>query len=503
MLKFWVAVVGFSGILCFLTAAQEAGPTKVTVEQGQPQCFAPGCSLTYVIHFDRAPQHYDGGNVGASFESVTDTSSSELYNYVEPLLGKTGASVPLVNGQRDYTLTLRIGEWMIPGKWRMVEVGLGQTAGKTFPVPESVSFEIPSLRPFRVHFQAPKNVVAGQRFVFTATLDEYPNDLYKDCAIRLSVQLKSDALGRWGIADPGCVILKPGQLSYEIPYSFKSDYPGSVWQVELHHGAGPVNPDVHFGCRYPRMEGDTHATFILEPNKELVTPTSVEVTVNPSQVKLLLVEADHLKAKAQDLRQRLSSADTATKQVLLQTSVQEAKNDLDRTEKIYKEQGGEPSSELAKDINIFFQDIRTDYADALKEPVKQSAQNIRGEAQFELVRASLREPNPPLDPVSEAVVGSVLHNAAAYEVVASTRDIRFNLDVYSDPQGATISWKLRGDQYKPVDHDTDWRIENLPIAVYYIRLQKNGYADKETRFDAISNSGSSIHVHLERKQGAQ
>jgi hypothetical protein len=183
--------------------------------------------------------------------------------------------------------------------------------------------------------------------------------------------------------------------------------------------------------------------------------------------------------------------------------VQDAKKDVDQTEKNYKQQGGEPSSELAKDIKIFFQDIRNDYADALKEPVKQSAQNIRGEAPFELVRASLWEPNPPLDPVSEAVLGSILHNAAAYEVVASTRDVKFNLDVYSDPQGASISWKLRGDQYTPADHITDWRIENLPIAVYYILLQKRGYADKETRFDASSNTGSSIHVRLERKQGGQ
>jgi hypothetical protein len=503
MLKFWVAVVGFSGILCFLTAAQEAGPTKVTVEQGQAQCFAPGCSLTYVIHFDRAPQHYDGGNVGARFERVTDTSSSERYDYREALETMTRTSVPLVNGQPEYTLTLPIGESMSPGKWRMVEVTLGQTVEKKFPVPESVSFEIPSLRPFRVHFQVPESVVAGQHFVFRITLDQYPNDLYKECAIGVWIQLKSDALNHWGVPPPDGVKLKRGQLSYEIPYSFKSDYPGSVWQVELRHGAGPADPGVNFGCRCPRMEGDTHTTLIVEPNKELVTPSSVEVTVNPSQIKLLQVEAGHLRTKAEYLRQQLSTADTATKEVLLRTSVQDAKKDVDQTEKNYKQQGGEPSSELAKDIKIFFQDIRNDYADALKEPVKQSAQNIRGEAQFELVRASLWEPNPPLDPVSEAVLGSILHNAAAYEVVASTRDVKFNLDVYSDPQGASISWKLRGDQYTPADHITDWRIENLPIAVYYILLQKRGYADKETRFDASSNTGSSIHVRLERKQGGQ
>jgi hypothetical protein len=502
MRRLWIATVGFLGVLCVTTAAQEAGPTKVTVEQGQSQCFVPGCSLTFVVHFDRAPQHYDGGTVGARFEKVTDTSSSELYNYVEPLGSMAGAGAALINGQRDYILTLPISEWMAPGKWRMVSIGLGETVGKTFPVPESVSFEIPSLRPFRVHFQAPKSVVAGQRFVFKITLDEYPNDLYKECALGLSVQLKSDALNHWGTPPPDAVILKPGQLSYEIPYSFKSDYPGSAWQAELQHGAGPADPSVHFGCRYPRMEGDTHASFVVEPNKDLVTPTSVEVTVNPTQAKLLHVEASHLKNKAELLRQQLGSADTATKQFLLQASVHEAKNDVDKTEKIYKEQGSKQSSELAKDISIFFGDIRKDYTDALTER-KQPVQDIRGVRQSEFVSASLREPNPPLDPVSEAVIGSVLHNAAAYEVVASTRDIRFNLDVYSDPQGATISWKLRGDQYKPVDHDTDWRIENLPIAVYYIRLQKNGYADKETRFDAISNSGSSIHVHLERKQGAQ
>jgi hypothetical protein len=50
----------------------------------------------------------------------------------------------------------------------------------------------------------------------------------------------------------------------------------------------------------------------------------------------------------------------------------------------------------------------------------------------------------------------------------------FNLDVYSDPKGATISYAERGKEDHLLDHETDWRVENLPRAVYSIRLQKPG-----------------------------
>jgi hypothetical protein len=79
----------------------------------------------------------------------------------------------------------------------------------------------------------------------------------------------------------------------------------------------------------------------------------------------------------------------------------------------------------------------------------------------------------------------------------------FDLDIYSDPKGATISYAQRGEDYHPLDHETDWRIENLPRAVYSIRLQKPGYEDDIDTFDAINDSRTSISRTLKRKRGAR
>ena len=79
----------------------------------------------------------------------------------------------------------------------------------------------------------------------------------------------------------------------------------------------------------------------------------------------------------------------------------------------------------------------------------------------------------------------------------------FNLDVYSTPKGATISYRQRGGEFHPLDHETDWRIENLARAVYLIRLQKPGYDDKEVQFDAIDSTRTSLNIQLEPKRGAR
>jgi hypothetical protein len=123
--------------------------------------------------------------------------------------------------------------------------------------------------------------------------------------------------------------------------------------------------------------------------------------------------------------------------------------------------------------------------------------------QLEFINASPGGSPPRLTLASKAVLASLLHNAKAYDVVASTKALTFNLDVFSEPRGATISYKLTGGTYEPLDHETDWRIENLARAVYWILLQKAGYQDKEVSFDAINSTGTSVQVHLERKRGTR
>jgi hypothetical protein len=377
-----------------------------------------------------------------------------------------------------------------------VQVSVGRSTPKNVPLSDDVSFEIPELHPIVVHIQAPTSVQAGQQYSFTVTLDEYPRDIYKDCRLTLGASLKQ-ASPRGQSIDLAGQELGPNQLSYAFSYPLEPDIPRGPWHIELVDQAeNLVSPGL--GCRHPQLKGDVPHSFEIVPATGLVTPTSVAVTVNPSQVQLLLEKADLLKAKAQHLRLQLSSGDVAANQDLmrksLQTSLQEAMTELDATEKNYKEKGMEASFTPA--VNAFFDDIRFSYSEALKTltenfpKVSQTGPRLAG------VNAFVGERSRRSGRASDLVFGSIQHNVDAYEIVASSKYLTFDLEVYSDPRGATISYKLRGDEYKTVEHETDWIIRNIPRAVYFVRLQMQGCKDEERRFDAITDPGTSIHVAL-------
>jgi hypothetical protein len=376
------------------------------------------------------------------------------------------------------------------------------------PFRENIIFEIPQIPATIMHIRSPKNVRAGQRLIFKVTLDQYPKDLTSGCVgITLSATLypvlpNGQRLSNGLRVPVNPIEINPDKLSYELSGSFDPDLPNGPWQGEVYvspHGAPQMRHTMP--CRPLRLEGDSRFAFTVEPAMGLVTPTSVAVTANPSQIQLLLAEADRLKAKAEHLRQQLDSENTAANQLLLRNSVQEAITDLDKTEENYKQKGLDQSS--ARAVNIFFDDIRLDYGDAIKALTSNSAKAPEAGPRLERVGTGLPGPSPRLGRASQAVLASILHNAKAYDVVASSGFITFTLEVDSDPQGASVSYRQRGGEYHPLDHETDWRIENLPRAVYLIRLQKSGYEEKEVTFDAMDSTSTNVHVRLARKRGGQ
>jgi hypothetical protein len=344
MLKLWIAAVGFSGILCLTAGAQEAGtplvtPNSASVIVGEHQTYVPGEALHFQLRFDPAPDGYGKGEIGVSFQKVDGPSSGDLFGGGEGQQSVAGTSTQLKDGVGIYSLSLFISESLAAGKWKLMQVFVGRSTRKTVPVSDDVSFDIPELHPMMVHIQAPTSVQAGQQYSFTVTLDEYPRDVSKYCQLTFTPSLKQASPPGRSI-DLNAAEIRPNQLSYKFSYSFEPDFPSGPWQVELVDRA--YNVDSHSeGCRYPRLQGDVRHSFDIMPATGLATPTSVGVTVNPSQVELLLEKADLLKAKAQHLRQDLSSGDIAPDQdsmrKSLQTSLQEATTELDATERNYKE----------------------------------------------------------------------------------------------------------------------------------------------------------------------
>ena len=100
----------------------------------------------------------------------------------------------------------------------------------------------------------------------------------------------------------------------------------------------------------------------VEPFAKLGAPTSVAVTVNPTQAELLTHEAGCLTAKAARLIQQFASP-TKRDSARLRDSVNAAIYDVGKTEESFRDAGkGEGESEEAA---IFFDDIRRNYRRAL------------------------------------------------------------------------------------------------------------------------------------------
>jgi hypothetical protein len=496
-----IVIVGLSGALFFAAAAQEVGPRIETphtasVIAGESQRLVPGQEFSFQLRFDRAPDGYGGGKIQYKFQVQTG-QSSKIYQATD------GGQTELHDGQAIYSLSLPIKDSMLPGTWKLVEVTLGRSVQKPVSIQEDITFEIPKMTPAAIHVQAPGSARAGERFTVKITLTKYPDFVDKNCALRLSGRLipasnspqMLDGADRYGVA-MSSIELSPDRREYEISGALISDLPAGPWRGDV--SISTDAPNGH-SCRSPALEGNVGFTFDLQPAIGLVTPTSVAVTVNPSQIQLLLAEADRLNAKAQEIREHLNSENPAANQVLLQNSLQDVLADLDKTEEAYKEKGVEPS--FARAVNIFFDDIRFDYGEALKALANQSAQGSQAGPRLERVRAALGGPfTTRLNRASEKVLASVLHNARAYYLAASSGTLTLNLDVYSDPKGATVSYKQRADpEFTSIDQKTDCQIPGLYRAGYLIRFQKPGYEEQTLPFNGADSDKTSITATLVRK----
>jgi hypothetical protein len=494
-----VFVAELSGVLFLAAAAQEVGPlispTTVLVSAGEsPQRLMVGDAFKFQLRFDPAPDGYGGGEIRYLFRKIGSDPATTLTRYNQNSFSSGGTQ--LHDGQAIYTVSLPIADYMVPGTWKLQEVTLGRSHQSPVPVPANITFEVLGPTPAVVHVEAPASVRAGGRLTFKITLIKYPNLFGNGCVLRLSGSIKPAMLNRQSSPDEyrvavSPVELNPDQHSYEMSGSLISDVPPGPWQGELLISAIP-RPSSTAPCRSPQVEGDARFAFAVEPAVGLVTPISVAVTVNPSQIELLHGEADRLKAKAQHIGVQLSSGDTEANQVLLQKTLQESLSDVDRTEAQFKQKGSEQQSRA---VNTFFDDIRFDYREALKFLVDHSAQ-VR-QAVPRLERASLGTPSLRLNRASQAVLTSIVHNAKAYDVLASSGSLTFTLEVSSTPDHATVSYRQRLEpEFKPLDHDTDWRIPNLYHATYLIKFQKPGCEEQLKTFLGGESDSTNLHVDL-------
>ena len=475
-----IVIVSLSGSWL---AGQVQAPSTVSVTSGESPKLVPGQSFSFQLGFNIAPEGYGGGTIRYQFDNVAISGRT-----VDDQ-ASVSVDTALHDGQSIYSFSLPITESMDKGRWKLVSVQMGKAVMKDVPITGNIAaFDVRLPAPI-LHVQVPEKVVAGTSFHLEVILDEIPI-VSTECNLYIGFWIRPRALS--GIA--GNVLVQSGRHSYELAGKLDADVPSGVWKGGVNLYTEPREQgDRGRMCweKLPPWSATSELALTVEPSPGLVSPTAVSAIVNPSQIQLLLAEADRLRAKAKHLQEQLASDNKTGIQDLLRGSLLEANADLDKTEATFKQQGAEQPP--VQEVDAFFDDIRFGYREALGI--------LRGEVAREkdgqLLRVSAGRARAPLS--ANLVLKSIRHNADAYDLVASAKALTFNLDVYSEPKGAAISYRRRGGEYRSVDHETDWRIENLVRAVWLIKLQKPGYKDAEKTFDAVDNTRTSITISLARK----
>jgi hypothetical protein len=493
-------------------------PIRAKIQWEKGQRLEDGESFKFGICLETVPEGYDRGGIHYRFALRNPDPHEARSAPPSTLLKSAEGDIGLKDGQSCYESppvpVFQPGghfesDFLSLGEWKLLEVTL---AGRPVIFQDDVTFEVraPTIV---LHVQAPRAVEAGHNFVFKVSVDGFLQNTY--CLPTLSVDLHQLSAG--GPPDPNNspVYVKPISLdpnqqerSFEMSGTFAPDLPAGPWQgefvVSTERAPEMLDRAPQETCRRPNLEGDTRFAFEVEPAVGLVTPTSVTVTVNPLQVQLLRVEAERLTARANLLKQQLSSEDTTANYVLLRDGLAEVMKYLDTTEAKYKEETnkGVDQSSIGE-VSAFFDDIRLDYRETEKVLNNESAESKQFAPRLLLVDAWEADSSPHLTHASAALLKSILRNVKGYEIAASSKSMLFNLDVFSDPQGATISYHQRGKESHNLDHETDWRIENLSRGVYFIKLQKPGYEPNEVEFDAMTSTATSVSIPLRPKIGAK
>lgn len=141
------------------------------------------------------------------------------------------------------------------------------------------------------------------------------------------------------------------------------------------------------------------------------------------------------------------------------------------------------NQQAAEASEVYFSDIRDHYAEAWKG------------------LKELEKPDRNSYPaVRDKTIWALEHNSKAYAVAASKGTLTFDLAVRSDPQDGSVSFKRKGDDdYSPHPDPTNTTIKNLVYAVWYVKVQRDGYQDQEKQHDATREERHELDFKLKPK----
>jgi hypothetical protein len=99
--------------------------------------------------------------------------------------------------------------------------------------------------------------------------------------------------------------------------------------------------------------------------------------------------------------------------------------------------------------------------------------------------------------VAQAALRPFEQNELAYQIVADTQSLTFDLSVNSNPAGAAVCYHRRGDPCHPNSDPTDTVIKSLPYAIWLVQFQKVGYRTEEREHDPFREPNHVINADLQ------
>jgi hypothetical protein len=241
----------------------------------------------------------------------------------------------------------------------------------------------------------------------------------------------------------------------------------------------------------------TPRTFQVIAKQGLEFPTGADIVVNPSQQQLLRLEARHLQHRIEDLKAAIAAYPQANQggrvTQVLRTNVEEAVKALDLTEAEFESRA--TAKDQSTTAKAFFGDLRLSYGTVVIDLDRRSAG--RNETEFLNAAYPAKAKSGNSYPIlAQAALRAFEGNELAYNVVAETGYLTFDLKVTSNPSGAVVSYYRRGDTPHPCPDPTTTVIPSLPLAIWYVRVEKPGYKAQEREHDAIRSTDHVVNVEL-------
>lgn len=334
------------------------------------------------------------------------------------------------------------------------------------------------------------DVRAGDHFSFIAALDHSAN--VAGAVLQYSVS------GPSHIKAVGNCSLAPYPRQSNEPFQYRCDFavpaigPAGTWRIRSLYLYFAV------GDQKVRFTNWQDIKFRVLPNSGLVLPTLAFVTINIPQTQLLRSQAARLQERIQLLKVAISKYETHGRsgQVapLLKQNLVDAMESLSATKSEFIQLAS--AGDQNREAEVFFDDLRTSYQDAIVEVTRTTASS--GNPQEFLLIASKAPYEGGADPLVAEALRPLEQNELAYNLVATTGSLTFDLEVDSNPPGASVSYHRRGDAWQPNPNPTNSTLHSLPYAIWIVKFEKPGYKTEEREHDPFRESNHVVSVELER-----